>query len=267
MVVRLLLLLFVSAVLLLGDTFKLYLKSGEYHAVREYQVEGDRVRYYSTERGEWEEIPTSMVDLEKTERERKGKAEAAAKEARQEDEEEQAQRALRREIESVPMETGAYFNVDGQIKQLDAAPYQIITDKKRAALKMVSPVPIIPGKASVVIQGEHSKFVVHDSRPTFYFRPEREERFGIIRVTPKKNVRQVENISIVPKVNQGFQSREEIPVFQQQLDSNLYKVWPEKPLEPGEYAVTEFDDNGESQDIQLLVWDFAYQPSGVTGRQ
>jgi hypothetical protein len=52
-------------------------------------------------------------------------------------------------------------------------------------------------------------------------------------------------------------------VFQQQLDTNLYKVWPEKSIEPGQYAVIEFDDNGEARDLQLLVWDFAYQPGSM----
>ena len=56
--VRVLLLFFVlSAWLAFGATFKLYLKDGDYHMVREYQVLDDRVRYFSTERGDWEEIP------------------------------------------------------------------------------------------------------------------------------------------------------------------------------------------------------------------
>jgi hypothetical protein len=263
MIVRLLVLFVLCAAIALGDTFRLYMKDGDYQIVREYQVQGDRVRYFTTERGDWEEIPTSMVDLDKTEKERKAKADIVKDEVRQDAEESQAQRELQREIASVPMETGAYFNLDGKIKQLDAAPYQVVTDKKRAALKMLSPIPIVPGKASVVIEGEHSKFVVHDVRPTFYFRPERHESFGIIRVTAKKGHRIVENISIVPVANQGIQNRDQLPVFQQQLADNLYKVWPEKELEPGEYAVVEFDDgDGESKEIQLMVWDFAYQ-SGV----
>ncbi|MDQ2775540.1 MAG: hypothetical protein M3Y57_11585 [Acidobacteriota bacterium] len=260
-VVRLFLLFLISALLLFGETIKLYLKDGGYHMVREYQVQGDRVRFFSTERGEWEEMPTDLVDIDKTEKTRKAKQQEDATEVRQQDEEEQAERALRHEIASVPMETGAYFNVDGKVKQLEAASYQVITNRKRAALKMLSPIPLVPGKASVVIQGEHSKFVVHDDRPTFYFRPEKEERFGIIRMEPKKNVRLVENISITPVVNQAIEDRKQVEVFQQQLQGNLYKVWPEKPLEPGEYAVVEFSDNETKDDIELLVWDFSYQPS------
>ena len=48
---------------------KLYLRDGNYHIVREYQVQGDRVRYYSVERSDWEEIPLELVDLKRTEAE------------------------------------------------------------------------------------------------------------------------------------------------------------------------------------------------------
>lgn len=258
---RLLLLSLLFAALSFGETFRLYLKDGEYQIVREYHVEGDRVRYYTTERGQWEEIPLSLIDLTRTEKEHKAKEEVVKEEAEQDQEEAAAMRALRQEIASVPDDNGAYYNLDGKVKPLEAATYQTITNKKRAALKMLSPVPLIPGKASVLIEGEHSKFIVHDARPTFYFRPEREERFGIIRVTPKKEHRLVENISVVPVANVGVANRDEIPVFQQQLADNLYKVWPEKPLTAGEYAVVEFNDDPNTPDqMQLLVWDFAYQP-------
>ena len=51
-------------------TVRLYLKDGTHHSVREFKTEGDRVRYFSTERGEWEEIPLELIDLKKTEAER-----------------------------------------------------------------------------------------------------------------------------------------------------------------------------------------------------
>ena len=56
--------------------------------VREYQVNGDRIRYYSTERGQWEEIPVALCDLQKTERERQRTATEIQKETKLEDEEE-----------------------------------------------------------------------------------------------------------------------------------------------------------------------------------
>ena len=109
---RAILLFLLAAILLWGQTFKLYLKDGTYHVVREYQVQGDRIRYYSTERGEWEEIPVELVDLTKTDRERKATVDRITSDTRQEDEEEKAEREYAREIASIPMDPGAYYKVE-----------------------------------------------------------------------------------------------------------------------------------------------------------
>src|SRR5215467_15308432 len=47
---------------------KLVLKDGNYQLVREYIRNGDRVRYYSLERADWEEIPASMIDWAATQK-------------------------------------------------------------------------------------------------------------------------------------------------------------------------------------------------------
>src|SRR5258707_10793799 len=41
---------------------KLVLKDGNFQLVREYDRKGERVRYFSLERGAWEEIQASMID-------------------------------------------------------------------------------------------------------------------------------------------------------------------------------------------------------------
>lgn len=260
---RIAFLIILSAVFVFADTFKLFLKDGDFHLVREYQLEGDRIRYFSTERGDWEEIPKALVDLEKTEAQRKQRQDAATKEARAQDEEEQAERAQRREIASIPMESGAYIQENGQVKALKSADYQILTDKKRKALQVISPIPLIPGKATVVIKGERSSFAIKEDRPEFYLRLAKEEKFGIVRLTSnaKKSLRIVENISIIPVSRENMESRKQVETFETQLVGNLYKVWPEKPLGPGEYALMEFadDTNAEKSDIDLLIWDFAIE--------
>lgn len=258
---RVVLLLLLSALLLFGDTFKLYLKDGDYHVVREYQVLGDRVRYYSTERGEWEEIPTELVDLDKTERERKARGDEIKKEAREQDEEDAAVRAQQREIASIPQEPGGYYNDGSAVKTLKIADYQVITNKKRQVLSMLSPVPLIPGKASVVIKGEHSAFHVSEERPAFYMRLAKQERFGIIKLTPKKGVRVVEDISIMPVAKAAYEEKKQMDVFQQELAEGLYRVWPEKTLPPGEYALVEYDETMQTDDIEMMIWDFAVSGS------
>ena len=254
---RPLIVLLLFAGVLFSDTFKLYLKEGGYHSVREYSVQGDRVHYFSTERGEWEDIPLDLVDLAKTEKEHHARDSEVSKEAQEQSDEAKALREQRKEIASIPADPGAYFRVGTKIDTLLVADYQVVTDKKRRTLQILSPIPLVPGKASVVIKGERASYVVKDSRPNFYLRMDAQKRFGIITLTPKKGQRIVENISVVAVANQAQEERKQMDTFEQDLGNGLFKVWPEKDLSPGEYALVEFADTGEITDIQLVIWDFA----------
>ena len=258
--VRPALLLLLSAVLLFADTFKLYLKEGSYQSIREYSVQGDRVHYFSTERGEWEDIPLDLVDLNKTEKEHHSRETEITKEAKEDSEEAKALRDERKEINSIPKDPGAYFRIGPKVDTLSASEYQVVTNKKRKALQILSPIPLVPGKASVVIKGERAGYVIRDMRPNFYLRMDAQQRFGIITLTPKKGQRVVENISVVAVVNQASEERKQMDTFEQDLGGGLFKVWPEKDLAPGEYALVEFADKGDINDIQLTIWDFAIEP-------
>src|SRR5882762_11316355 len=57
---------------------KLVLADGTFQLVREYSVQGDRVRYWSVERSDWEEIPTTLVNWDAT---HKAEAEQAQQDA------------------------------------------------------------------------------------------------------------------------------------------------------------------------------------------
>ena len=147
---------------------------------------------------------------------------------------------------------------------MPSAPYQVVTDKKRKTLQILSPIPLVPGKASVVIKGEHSAYSIPDPRPNFYLRLDNEQRFGIITLTPKKGSRIVENISVMQVANQAEEERKQMDTFDQDLGGGLFKVWPQKDLVPGEYALVEFADKGDINDVELIIWDFAVRSASQT---
>ncbi len=232
---------------------RLYLKDGGYHEVREYRVLADRVRFYSVERSEWEEIPLDLADLKRTEEEQK-KLRDSEREGRQmQKEENAAERQTRLEVANVPMAAGAYTIENGKAIPVPQGESTVVNDRKRSILKAISPVPLISGKATVQMKGERSPTVVHTRTPEFYMRLDQPERFGIIRLTPKKGVRIAEKVTIVPVANQPVENPDLVEVIRQQVGDGLYKVTPMKPLAPGEYAVVEFTQN----ELNMQIWDFS----------
>ncbi|MBI1356523.1 MAG: hypothetical protein GC160_19450 [Acidobacteria bacterium] len=245
---------------LAAQRLALYLKGGGELLVREYEVQGERVRYYSLERSQWEEIPVELVDLDKTsatiERSQKRveamKAESAKERA--------AERKARTELHYVPVDDGVYFFLDNQATPLEQS--EILTEKsaKRTILKIVSPVPIVAGKNTLAVAGLHAKFVTAESRPVFFVRQSQLSHFGIVKLEPKKDQRIVQIVQVHPQTRELFEEQQDVEVFRQQLADGVYRVWPVQDLEPGEYAVTDYTPGA----LDLRVWDFAYQPGGAS---
>ena len=106
MLPRIILLVLILLLPLEAARIRLYLQGGGDLLVSEYEVTGDRVRYYSVERSAWEEIPLELVDLEKTHR-RAEREEARRHELREEQRiEREAERKARTELHRVPLEDG-----------------------------------------------------------------------------------------------------------------------------------------------------------------
>jgi hypothetical protein len=69
-------------------------------------------------------------------------------------------------------------------------------------------------------------------------------------------VRVVEKLTTIPVTKEVVEEPEEVEIFRKQLaPDGLYKIWPQNPLEPGEYAVVQF----EPGKLDIQVWDFAYK--------
>ncbi len=242
----------------LAANFKLYLKDGSSHIVREYKVEADRVRYYSVERSEWEEIPLDLVDLKRTEAEVKDRQAAVDKEAKVFTVEEQAERQQEQEVARVPQNPGVYTLEGKDLRPLKSAESKAVSNKGRSILKVLMPLPVVVGETTVEIDGARASQVVANAEPEFYFRLAYDERSAIFKLTPKKDSRVVQKWSVAPVTNEMAETQEEVPVFRRQLEDGLYKIWPREALTPGEYAVVEY--TAGQRNIQ--VWDFGYYPTG-----
>lgn len=55
-----------SAVSAQNTTRRIILKDGSYQVVTKYEIQGDRVHYFSAERNEWEDVPDALVDWKVT---------------------------------------------------------------------------------------------------------------------------------------------------------------------------------------------------------
>jgi hypothetical protein len=248
----------------LAANIKLYLKDGTFQLTREYQVQGDRVHYYSVERSEWEDIPTDLVDLKKTAGEVAENKKKIEDEAKVLSEEDKAERELQNEIMRIPQNPGVYILEGKEARKFKAAESSVHTNKGRSVLKVLSPIPMVTGKATLEINETHSLNVLNQDRPELYIQLEREERFGIVKLTPAKGVRVVEKITSVPVTKEMVEEPEEVEIFRKQLTPDgLYKIWPQNPLEPGEYAVVEY----EPGKMNMQVWDFAYKPGAAAKPQ
>jgi hypothetical protein len=119
-------------------------------------------------------------------------------------------------------------------------------------LKVLSPIPIVPGKSTVEIKGEAATFHPSGNKPEFYIRLSDDERFAIIRLAKKKNTRLVEVVNILPVSDEVIEDLKIVATFKRQVSERTYKIWPEQALEPGEYAVVQYTEGS----LNWQLWDF-----------
>ncbi|HWB82863.1 MAG TPA: hypothetical protein VG675_01900 [Bryobacteraceae bacterium] len=255
---KVLLAFLVLACMAWAATIKLYLRDGSYQLAREYQVEKDRVRYYSVERSQWEEIPLNLIDLKRTQSEASAHQAEMEKEAKVISEEDKVEREMKAEVSRIPQDPGVYWIEGKDTKVLPAAESAVHTNKGRSILKALAPVPIVSGKGWLELDGAHSKNVFTNPEQEFFLQLSDMERFGIAKLTPKGNVRIVENITFMPVTKEVVEQPDMVETFTRQLAPNgLYKIWSKEPMPAGEYAVIQYTEGK----LDMQVWDFAIQPA------
>jgi hypothetical protein len=157
---------------------RLILKDGSYQLVTKYEVKGDRVRYMSSERNEWEELPSVLVDWPATEKYEKERATSAIPEAAAIDKEIDADREA--ELSHLPQvapglrlpENSGVFLLDNfhgqpQLVEMQQAEGDINTNN-RANILRGALIPAAGAKQTVELEGEHAALHAHVAVPSIY---------------------------------------------------------------------------------------------------
>lgn len=241
---------------------RLYLRDGSYQLVSRYEVHGDRVRYYSVERSQWEEIPTSMVDLDATERIKKNEAtqqQKALEEAKQIDKERFERLAADAGFEiapglHLPKEEGVFAFDGTRVIRMVQSSAEMVTDKKRAVLTKALPAPILKSRSLAVLAGETAAVRIFVDQPTFYVQltDGAGPRVELMAVRPAKETRVLEKVEQSALGGKASELRSAIPLERTEVAPGLFKLRPVQPLSKGEYALGELVQGK----LNLDVWDF-----------
>lgn len=170
---------------------RLILKDGSYQIVRQYQLVGDRVRYLSQERGEWEELPADLIDWEATrkwERDHASPSSAdaspAMKEAADLDKEEAATRAGQRARTpkvakglELPDQSGVFVldTFQGTPELVELPPVDLsLNQKTRKGLGTFN--PLAGARANLELDGAHARIHLHVNDPALYLSLDSDEK-------------------------------------------------------------------------------------------
>ena len=254
---------------------KLILKDGSVQLVREYQVMDDRVRFYSTERSQWEEMPTALVDWDATRQsetdQKKRDQELLATIHKQEVVRQVMPLDVDASLEAAP---GVFippgeglFVYDGKsVLRLTQAQASDKVNKPIEAAVILTPVHVIPSRKTLSIHGGHAEVRVHNEQPEFYMRTadQREPNMLLIRTKVHPGSRVIEDVDTYFE-RTALTRRNEIGTQRWHIANGVYRFTISESLEPGEYVFTELV---KGQGTNLYVWDFGVdaggKPSGET---
>jgi hypothetical protein len=259
---------------------RLIMKDGSYQAVTQWEIAGDRVRYYSVERYGWEEIPKELVDwaaTDKYNKDREGERDATIKEIAKADEADEREAPLVIPGLRLP-NTGGVFMLDTfqnqpQLVELIQNGGDLNKHTSRNILRSVMNPVAVSSTQTLELKGEHARVQSHVTQPAIFLNVDtgdsvqpaftqkpsdnqQSNRYGLVRLEKKKDLRIVGklNVAMYGKVDQ---KENWIPLTASSL-GDWVKLTPTEPLPPGEYAVVELLDKKQ---VNLFVWDFGFDPA------
>jgi len=250
------------------------------------------VRYFSSEREEWEELPNSLVDwpaTEKYEKERAaGTSDAGAVQLDREleNEREREEAALPQVAPGLrlPENSGVFlldsFQGEPQIVELQQTAGDVNRNTKGNIFKgTINPIASL--KQTIELEGAHASMQAHVAVPSVYIsadaaadvRPDGSssqpqqpqqpqqarvpfDRFRIVRAEVKSGKRIVGDVKRAP-TGKVSQEQHFVQTTITNLTGGWLKVTPTEDLAPGEYALVEMMGK---EGMNLYVWDFGVNP-------
>jgi hypothetical protein len=231
------------------------------------------------ERGSWEEIPASLVDWDATAKAEKATTAADDALAAKIHKQEEARNIQTTLDVDASLEVGGgvflppgegMFAVEGKsvipIPQVGTA---VKTDRKNQLKRVLSPLPIIPAKQNIELDGKRATLRINSANPEFYLRElstedeqesglERTSRQGtagpdveLLKATIKGNKRVIESIRSMMGEELARENKT-ISIQQWEVAKRVYRYTLSEALPPGEYALAEVLPGG----LNLFVWDF-----------
>ena len=261
---------------------RLVLKNGDYHAVSEWKVQGDRVHYYSTERREWEDVPNSLVDWAATEKYNATPTATSRTEAMKQADAEYAAALKEDEVahpqvapgQKLPEEGGVWlldtYQDKPQLAELVQSDSKLNKQTGKNMLRaVINPIPT-GSKMSIELPGRHARVESHVPQPSMFVNIDEgvkesgpppmppSSRWKIVRASLTKDGRVVSNLKI-NLLGHASESPDIVGADVERVNANWVKVTPAQPLTPGQYALVEMISPKE---INMSVWDFGVNPTG-----
>ena len=273
---------------------RLILKDGSYQSVTKYEIHGERVRYFSAERGEWEEVPNSLIDWDATAKFEQGRlqgklAPEAVELDKELDAERKAEQARSPQVAPglrLPDEAGIFlldtYENQPQLSELEQSGGEVDKNTKSNILRAAIN-PLAGAKQTIELPGAHAKIQSHTTVPSLYINidlnndanqgapatvqaatgqppplaPSNSDRFKIIRIEVKGGKRVAGAVKIAVTGTMKTDERF-VASTVTTMTGGWVKLTPAEPLAPGEYAVAEMLGK---EAMNLYVWDFGVNPS------
>src|SRR6476661_9992726 len=168
---------------------RLILKDGSYQLAAKWEVKGERVRYLSAERNEWEEVPRSLVDWDATDKYEKDRAAGKpSPEAVALDKELEAERQAD-EARSPHVAPGLRLPDDGGVILLDTFQSQPqlvelqqssgeLNKNMKGNILRATINPIAGSKQIIELPGLHARIQAHITVPAIYVNLEQQDQFN-----------------------------------------------------------------------------------------